>query len=159
MKDKKEKSRIIKDKLLKNPKILESKNILIYVSLSEEVETKELIEELLKLKKLVYTPRIVSNYIEFYQITSLLDLKPGKFNILEPIGEKKFINFSSCCIIVPGLLFDKSNNRLGYGGGYYDKYLENKKIYKIGICFHDLLIDKLETLSHDIKMDLVITER
>ena len=66
---------------------------------------------------------------------------------------------TNSCIIVPGLLFDKNNNRLGYGGGYYDRFLANNNIYKIGICFSNFLVDKIIIDKNDIKMDEVITER
>ena len=55
-------------------------------------------------------------------------------------------------------MFDNQNNRLGYGGGYYDKYLQNKNLYKIGICFKEFLIDKLVVSKHDVKMNLIITD-
>ena len=67
-------------------------------------------------------------------------------------------DFENSVIIVPGLMFDKELNRLGYGKGYYDKYLKSKNIYKIGLCYSCNLIDSLEIEEHDIKMDLVITE-
>ena len=61
-------------------------------------------------------------------------------------------------IIVPGICFDKANNRLGFGKGYYDKYLANKNIKKFGICFKEQLLDDIPTDNNDIKMDLIITD-
>ncbi len=155
---KKEKDEIIKQKVLKNKNVQETKNILIYVSKKDEVYTFNLIKELLRLKKNIYLPKVEAKEINFYQIKSLKELKLGFFNIYEPIGNLKLTDFKESIIIVPGLLFDKFNNRLGYGGGYYDKFLENKKIYKIGLCYKEFLVNELSVLEHDIKMDLVITE-
>ncbi len=157
--NKKAKDNIIKNKVLNNIKVKESKNILIYVSLKLEVDTKEIIQELLLEKKNIYVPRVLESQMEFFKINSLQDLQKGTFGILEPKGNQKLVDFNSCCIIVPGLMFDFYNNRLGYGGGYYDKYLENKDIYKIGICYNDFLCQELKTNCHDVKMDVVITER
>ena len=144
--------------LLRKEAILKRKNILIYVSKEDEVDTINLILELFKLKKNIYVPKVEKDIINFYQINSLFDLKLGKFNILEPISKIKITNYQDSVIIVPGLLFDLNNNRLGYGGGYYDKFLQDKNIYKIGICYSFFKIDKINSEKHDIKMDLIITE-
>ena len=77
--------------------------------------------------------------------------------ILEPIGEEYIGNID--LIIVPGIAFDKSLNRLGFGKGYYDKYLGNKDIYKIGICFRKQLIDNVLVNNLDIPVNLVVTEK
>ena len=152
------KQKIITKKLLENRHILNSKNILVYISMNDEVSTRYLIEELFELKKNIYAPKLLGKEIKFYKIKSFEDLKKGKFNILEPSGYIE-LDSNEAVIIVPGLLFDKEGNRLGYGGGYYDRFLKNKDFYKIGICFSDFLVDKIEIEEHDIKMNLVITEK
>ncbi len=149
----------IKNKVLNNKKVLKSKNILIYVSLKDEVNTKIIIEELWNLNKNIYVPKVEKNIINFYKINDFKELVIGSYNILEPITNIKYQYNKKDLIILPGLLFDKHNNRLGYGGGYYDKYLSDKKLYKIGICFSTFLVDKLTIDKYDIKMDEVITER
>ena len=156
-KDRKEKK--ITEKLLNHFKVKNSDNVLVYISMQEEVSTIFLINELLKLGKKIYAPKIVDNVIEFYQLKSLNELVKGKYNIYEPKSNAIYEKNNNSVIIVPGLLFDKNNNRLGYGGGYYDRYLNNNAIYKIGICFSDFLVENLNCESHDIKMDEVITER
>ena len=89
---------------------------------------------------------------------SFNELKPqGKYQIREPIGENEF-KLPLEAIIVPGICFDMSNNRLGFGKAYYDKYLEGKDIFKIGLCFKEQLINQLPTDEWDIKMDIVITD-
>ena len=159
IKDKELKEEIIRKKILNHPKVKNSQNILIYISIDNEVSTIKLIEELFKLNKNIYAPRIVDKEIEFYKFMNFSELKKAKYNILEPTKNIKYNNTLNSVIIVPALLFDKNNNRLGYGGGYYDRFLKNKNIYKIGICFSEFLIDKIDVLEHDIKMDEVITER
>ena len=153
-----EKELIITLKLLENEKIKTSQNILIYMSTSNEVNTKYLIDKLLKLNKNIYIPKVIEHDIKFYKYNLNDKLVTGKFNILEPTSTEELSKFNDSVIIVPGLMFDKLGNRLGYGGGYYDRFLENKSIYKIGICFKEFLIDNLPSNFHDIKMDLVITE-
>ena len=154
-----DKENIIREKILNHEKVRKSSNILIYVSKKDEVDTIEIIKSLWNSNKNVYVPKVEGEIINFYQINSLKDLKLGKFQVLEPITNIKYKNNLNGCIIVPGLLFDKDNNRLGYGKGYYDKFLSKNNIYKIGICFSTFIVDKINTNKFDIKMDEVITER
>ena len=145
--------------VLNNKKVLEANNILIYVSLDMEVDTKVLINKLWKLNKNIYVPKVEGRIINFYKINSFDDLEIGSFGVLEPITNIIYKDDNNSCCIIPGLLFDKNNNRLGYGKGYYDKFLKNRNIYKIGICFSTFLVDNLVTDKYDIKMDEFITER
>jgi len=156
--DKELKEKIITDKLLNNKKIIESQNILIYVSLDMEVSTRILIDKLLKLKKNIYIPKVLGSIIKFYKINNLDELKLSNLGIEEPISNIEYKTCKDSVCIVPGLLFDKSNNRLGYGGGYYDKFLSENDVYKIGICFNEFYVDKINIDKYDIKMDEVITE-
>ncbi|MBR3661093.1 MAG: 5-formyltetrahydrofolate cyclo-ligase [Bacilli bacterium] len=156
--NKKLKEDIITEKLLNNEIVKESQNILVYISLSNEVSTVSLIENLFKLKKNIYAPKVVDKNIKFYKLNKDDKLLKGKYGIMEPISNEELKSYENSVVIVPGLMFDKSGNRLGYGGGYYDRFLENKNIYKIGICFKEFLVGELKSLNHDIKMDLIITD-
>ena len=149
----------IRNNILNNQKVINSKNILIYISKDLEVDTKELIKDLWKMNKNIYVPKVEKNIINFYKINDFKELVIGSYNIFEPITNIKYQYNKKDLIILPGLLFDKHNNRLGYGGGYYDKYLENKKLYKIGICFSNFVVKKIPIDKYDIKMDEIITER
>ena len=84
------------------------------------------------------------------------ELKKGSFDILEPTSNDK-VTSNNCVCIVPGICFDKNGYRIGYGKGYYDKYLSNKSIYKIGICFKECLIDNMPHDLYDIKVDLIVS--
>ena len=154
---KKEKSLIIKDKLLS---ILSKYQVIgVYASMEDEVSTDELILELLDLNKVVVLPKIEGDHINFYQITSLDELKPqGRYLIREPIGQKA-PKEAVGAIIVPGICFDMKKNRLGFGRAYYDKYLSKQDIYKIGICFDEQIIEEMPTEEWDIKMDIVISDK
>lgn len=151
-----DKSLTIKDKvipLLKNYQIIG-----VYASMEGEVSTDELIKELLRESKVVVLPKIVGDYISFYQISSLDDLEVSdKYKIREPIGENEF-KLPLEAIIVPGICFDMSNDRLGFGKAYYDKYLEGKDIFKVGLCFKEQLVNQLPIDEWDIKMNIVITD-
>ena len=153
--DRYNKSLIIKDKIKELDIYKNSNSIAIYSSMRSEVDTKELINESLSLGKKVLLPRIINkNKMIFIEINDNTVYERNSFGVLEPIGEEcNDIDL----IIVPGVAFDKDNNRLGYGRGYYDKYLKDKDLYKIGICYQEQLVDLLPVDKYDIKMDMVIT--
>ena len=109
-------------------------------------------------KKTVLLPVVVGDVLEIRRYTGDNDLKLGSFNILEPCGEP-FTNLEKIDVaVVPGVGFDRKNNRLGRGKGYYDKLLcQIPDVYRIGICFPFQFFDKLPCEEHDIKMHEVIS--
>ena len=150
------KSMIIKDKIMNLDIYKNSNCIALYYSMKSEVDTKELIKESLELGKKVVLPRIINkNKMIFISVNRDTNYEKNSFGVLEPIGEEER---DIDLIICPGVAFDKDNNRLGYGRGYYDKYLKDKDIYKIGICYKEQLVDKIDIDDFDIKMDMVITD-
>lgn len=137
-------------------------SLLVYVSYREEVSTQELIESALAHGKRVFCPKVEAGNMEFYRIFSQEDLKAGFRGILEP-GEglpayerKK----GGALLVAPGTAFDRLGHRIGYGGGYYDRYLgkfaKPDKPYCIGLCFACQLAERIEPEAHDISMDEVI---
>lgn len=144
------------EKVINFPEYKECKLILTYVSLSDEVDTIKLIEYSLKNGKQVAVPKCENDLINFYYINSLKELKKGYFNLLEPVNNNIVIDFENSICIVPGVCFDKKRNRVGYGKGYYDRFLENYNRLKIGLTYKECLCDKIDTDKYDIKMDKII---
>ncbi|MBS3810654.1 MAG: 5-formyltetrahydrofolate cyclo-ligase [Halanaerobiales bacterium] len=162
----KEKSKIITEKLKKYIEKNKYKNIMIFVSFRNEVQTHNLIKELLSEEdKNIYVPYIDKsvNDMRISKIEDFeKDLQAGMFNILEPkIKLRKDELYKNLdMIVVPGLIFSKQGYRIGYGGGYYDKFLskitEDVKI--IGITFSPFIVDKLPIDKYDLPVDLIINE-
>ena len=151
------KNNIIYNKVINNKKVNDAKLLLIYVSTEYEVDTLNIIKYYLD-KKLVAVPKIENGIMNFYYIDSLNDLQLGCFNILEPVTNKKVINFNNAVSITPGICFSCDLNRIGYGKGYYDKfYSQYVNIYKIGICYQECLINNIPTDEYDIKVNEIIT--
>lgn len=148
---------IITNKVLTNSKVLTSDTILIYVSYKSEVSTLKLIKELLKTKK-VAVPKVEGKIMNFYYINSFSDLTLGYHGILEPSPMRPVKDYSSAICITPGLCFSSDGYRLGYGGGYYDKFLEEHPVYTIGLAYHKCLIKRLPHEPHDKKIDEIITD-
>lgn len=152
------KDQIIFNKVINNEKIVRSLVILIYVSMDDEVDTRNLINYFFSIGKKVAVPRVENGIINFYFIESLLELSPGYKGILEPIGNKQVIDFKTCVSITPGICFNNACYRIGYGLGFYDKFYSNKSIYKIGLCYKDCLISDNFNDSYDVSLDEIITD-
>lgn len=141
----------------------ECKLLLTYVSKGTEVDTRRLIDYALGDNKTVAVPRCVENTrdMEFYIITSPDQLEPGCFSVLEPkIAEcKKAEDFSDSFCIVPGLSFDVSGYRLGYGMGYYDRFLSSYQGRTAGLCYSEFVrFKELPKNRYDKSVELIVTE-
>ena len=86
-------------------------------------------------------------------------MKKGAHGIPEPTEIVPISIEEIEIILVPGLAFDKTGARMGFGKGYYDKLLETRKAIKIGICYDFQLLDKIPSEPHDVPMDIIITEK
>ncbi len=137
--------------------------VLSYVSMRDEADTRRLIERALADGKRVAVPRCVPNTrkMEFYYIESLSQLEPGTFGVDEPLAqkEKAVEDFSNSICIVPGICFDKKGYRLGYGMGYYDRFLCNYSGVTIGICYSVCTKYNLIHGRYDCRSDIVVTEK
>ena len=158
------KSDIIFNKIIKMEEYRNSKIIALYKNLANEVDTSKLIEYSILNNKTVVLPRVKDNDLYFYKISSLNDkFEKSKFGVEEPLDDtNNLINPQNIdLIIIPGICFDKQRNRLGFGKGYYDRFLENKSLKSIAICFDKQILkyQKIPITNNDIKVDKIVTER
>lgn len=160
--NKKEKSNLIFSKIIETKSFKESKIIAMYKNINSEVNTAELIKYSINIGKTVVLPKVEENELRFYKINSIDEkLFKSKFGIEEPSGIKenlvdnKFIDL----VIVPGICFDTEKNRLGFGKGYYDRFLKQKDFKTIGICFDEQITKKVPTNDNDMKVKEIITEK
>jgi 5-formyltetrahydrofolate cyclo-ligase len=136
-----------------------SKIIHTYITFRSEVDTRLIINNALIEGKRVLCPKIMGNNLLIGEIKSFNDLTVGKYGILEPINIISINLEDIDIIIVPGIAFDLKGYRLGYGGGYYDRFLKNlKRPIKIGLIFDQLIKKELPHTNMDIKMDIIISE-
>jgi len=160
--DKKEKSKAIMEKIIASSHYKNAKVIAVYASLPFEVDTSVLVQQALKDHKVVVFPKVENYELAFYQVAALKDLTTlGPLNIREPVPaldhlvHKEEINL----MIVPGICFDKKKYRIGYGKGFYDRYLVNNKVHTIGVCFNEQLYEKdIPINAQDIAVDEVISQ-
>ena len=153
-----EKSSKIKGNLFSLDYYKKSKTIMFFVSFNSEVDTHDMIRDALK-SKTVVVPKVAYHEIEPSFIIDFDNLIPGKFGILEPIETMKIAYKNIDLILVPGIAFDKEGHRIGYGFGYYDKFLKKvPKAIKIGLAFDFQIVDKIPREMHDVPVDLIVTE-
>ena len=157
------KSKEIALKFLKTTDYLNSKNIFIFYPFRSEIDTTIIIKKALKESKNIILPRVEGTLLNLYFINDVYtQLQEGSYRIMEPIP-------SSCTrahvsdinlAIVPGIAFDRNLNRLGYGGGFYDKIIRNlpQNIKKIALSFDIQIVPNIPVQDHDIKIDIIITE-
>lgn len=141
-------------------------SILAYSAFRSEVETEELCRLLLRMDKKLCLPLTRQKDKDLLPIVVKEEdfpLQPGYQGIQEPewCAGKIFAAQELDIVIVPGLLFDRNGNRLGYGGGYYDRFLACKasQALRVGLAFSCQLVPFIPAQSHDIPMDILITEK
>ncbi len=160
-----EKSRQICRAVLKHPAVQAAATVMVYLSFRSEPETGALIQGLEKAGKRVVLPRCEENHTMTAYLLIPQRLQPGAYGILEPDPEgirdgsiPKVPKEEIDVILVPGLAFDRDGFRLGYGGGYYDRYLEGFSGTSIGLTFADCLTEGLPREICDRPVDAVICE-
>lgn len=153
--NKDEKDASILNTLINQDFYKKAQTVMTYISYNGEVDTIALIEKMLLDKKNIYAPCCVSKTeMEARKFENLSDLKAGAYGILEPIGE---ICTDFDLIIVPGVAFNEQLHRIGYGAGYYDRFLKGKKAVTVGL-FYEIQKCEFESKVHDLSLDYIITE-
>lgn len=165
----------VTDQLINSKQYEESAVVYIYLSFNQELQTNAIIERAFQDNKKVAVPRIDSinnldtepsidclkskKEMNFYYIDSKEELSTGFYGILEPSTNWKAED-KKALMIMPGLAFDKSFSRIGYGGGYYDEYLlrhAQNKFIKIALAYDFQLFEELPYEEYDVKVDQIIT--
>ena len=159
-----EHSNTITETILGLDMVSRARDILCFVGYKSEVITMELITELLHRGKNVYVPRVNGDEMDFYRIDRVNDLKEGYKGIPEPAETCKDIYTGEkpedTVMFMPGAVFAKDGSRIGYGKGYYDRYLAKYDIMnRIALCFSVQLLDDIPSDAHDKKASVIVTEK
>ena len=154
-------SKSISNKLFNLKEYKNSKNIFIYLSLDNEINTSYIINKAKQDNKNIYCPVLTNKKREmiFKKYVNDKSLIKNKYGILEPLYEIEKISDEYTIVIVPAIVYNKNKYRIGYGGGYYDYFLKNNKyMSSIGLCFEQFICDFKEDI-YDEKVDILITEK
>lgn len=133
--------------------------VLAYSSIGSEVSTQRIIDRVLDDNKLLALPRCAEGFkLEFYYVSSMSQLERGSFGILQPKSGLRRVEKPVGMCIVPGLCFDYSGIRLGYGKGYYDRFLPELDGIAVGLCRSGFLLETLPSYDTDRKVDMIIAD-
>lgn len=160
LEEREEKSARIIEAVLSHDWYLNCDRILCYRSYKSEVDTTRLIQQALYDGKRAACPKVMGKEMAFFEIRDLSDCEPGAYGILEPGVNCPRIEAEpdKDLLVMPGLCFSDERARLGYGGGYYDRFLAAHRIKSIGLFFDCQEVCGIVQETYDLKPDMIITE-
>ena len=145
--------------LYAHPAYKEAKAIFGYLSYNQEVRTMPMLEQAQKDGKRVAVPKVLGDTMIFIWLDDLSRIELGYCNIPEPIDNGPEAVDETALVMMPGLAFDPTGRRCGYGGGFYDRYLEQHPHHPtIAMCYGFQMFDALETDPHDIPVNYVLSQ-
>ncbi len=161
----KKKDLLIREKLLSLPEFRQANVIFFFASFRSEVSTFKQIEDALAQGKKILLPSVdkENKELRLFKVDALSEMSPGYIGIPEPnvpAERERDINDAQL-VIMPGAAFDLSGNRLGYGGGYYDKLLSHlrRKIPLIALAYEEQIVDFLPAEPHDMRVNVIVTDK
>lgn len=152
-----EKSAALTAQLLRTDYYRNAATIYGYMNYNQEVRTRELLEQALRDGKRVALAKCYGSEMRFIETPDLDQVVKSSCGIPEPIADGPVADDPTALVLMPGLAFDPDGHRIGYGRGYYDKFLSNEPGHPtVALCFDFQLLDHLETDPHDVPVDLVL---
>ena len=135
----------------------EAKTLYGYLPYNQEVRTEPILLQALKDGKKVAVPKVYGDTMRFIYLEDLSGIEKGYAGIPEPIADGPIAQDETALVLMPGLAFDKEGHRIGYGGGFYDKFLFAEPNHPtVALCYDFQLLPKLETEEFDVPVDLVL---
>lgn len=152
-----EKSNLLAQKFLSCEAYRNANTVYGYLPYNQEVRTTPMLEQALKEGKQVAVPKVYGEEMRFILLEDLSQVEKGYAGIPEPIADGPVAEDTKALVLMPGLAFDAQGHRIGYGGGFYDKFLAAEPDHPtVALCYDFQLLDKLETEEYDIPVDLVL---
>lgn len=147
------------DRLFETEAYRRSGSLYAYLSFNQEVRTAPIIERAWADGKRVAVPKVVGRDMVFIWLESFDQLKEGYFGIPESIEDGPVADDPAALVLMPGLAFDREGRRVGYGGGFYDRFLARERGHPtLALCFDFQMVDSLEAEAHDVAVDQVVTD-
>jgi 5-formyltetrahydrofolate cyclo-ligase len=150
------KSKSIQEFVINSKEFRQAKVVGAYFAFGSEVNTELIIEQAKTLVKKIALPRVEEDKITFYELSSIKSLIRGRFGIMEPPPSVPISEID--ILVVPGIAFDKTGNRLGYGKGYYDRLMSGKQTFSIGLAYSFQLLENLPYDRYDKRLDAIASE-
>ena len=135
----------------------EAKTIYGYLPYNQEVRTVPMLEQALQDGKRIAVPKVYGEEMKFIYMTDLSRIEKGYAGIPEPIADEPVADDPTALVLMPGLAFTKNGDRMGYGGGFYDKFLAAEQSHPtVALCYAFQMVEQLPTEQYDIPVDLVL---
>ena len=152
-----EKSKSLADQFLATEAYRNAKILYGYMSYNQEVRTLPILEQALRDGKRVAIPKCCGSDMRFIYMDDLSRTEKSSFGIPEPIADGPVADDRSALVLMPGLAFDLRGHRIGYGGGFYDRFLAAEPDHPtVALCYEFQVLDHLETAEFDVPVDLVL---
>ena len=136
---------------------INAKTIYGYLPYNQEVRTVPMLEQALRDGKRVAVPKVYGDEMRFIWLTDLTQVEKGYSGIPEPVADGPVADDKTALVLMPGLAFDPQGHRIGYGGGFYDKFLASEPEHPtVALCYDFQMLEKLETEEFDVPVDLVL---
>lgn len=154
-----EMSRQLTQKVLTLPAFLKAERILAYADYNHEVMTEYLIKKAWQMGKQVAVPKVVGRDMVFYLLESFDQLSPGYYGIPEPT-RGQIVDWPDALMVMPGVAYDRRFHRAGYGGGFYDRFLEkHPQVVRMAVAFSFQLVPEVPVEPTDISPQYLVTEK
>jgi len=135
----------------------DAKTLYAYLPYNQEVRTEELILQALEDGKRVAVPKVYCDEMRFIYINDFEDLDEGYAGIFEPIADEPVADDPTALVLMPGVAFTEDGKRMGYGGGFYDRFLQSEPEHPtVALCYDFQIMEELPTEEFDVPVDLVI---
>ena len=145
------------EKLFQHPAYQAAKSLYGYLSYNQEVRTVPMLEQALRDGKKVAVPKCYGDEMKFIYLDDLTKVAKGYAGIPEPIADEPVAHDETALVLMPGLAFDPQGHRIGYGGGFYDKFLSREPNHPtLALCYDFQVLPHLDTEEHDIPVDTVL---
>ena len=155
--DVKKMSTIICSNVIQEDIYAKAHNLCLYIPVRNEVDACLLIDDARMRGKRIWLPKVDGTEMDFYLYEKDTELISGAYNIPEPVSEVALKPDENTLVIMPGAVFSRKGDRIGYGGGYYDRYLEKHPACKtIALCYDFQIKEEIPTELHDIRPDQII---
>ena len=150
-------SRVLAEKFVNSQVYRDAKTIYGYMPYNQEVRTIPMMEQALRDGKRVAVPKVYGDTMKFIYMDDLSQVEEGYYNIPEPIADGPVAEAPTALVLMPGLAFAEKGNRMGYGGGFYDKFLAQEPDHPtVALCYAFQMVDHIPTEEYDIPVDCVL---
>lgn len=152
-----QKSESLAQQFLDSSLYQQAKTLYGYLPYNQEVRTLPILRQALADGKQVAVPKVYGDFMRFILLPDLSKVEKGYSGIPEPIADGPIATDGTALVLMPGLAFDPQGNRMGYGGGFYDKFLQAEPNHPtVALCYDFQILPHLDAEEHDIPVDLVI---